>query len=383
MILMHHDDAKRLIVDLRSGHGFIKANIDLHRTFDHVIVRKSPTFGENNLDDDDDLLKSLEHVAKMENLTRLDLGDFEGNNNNVPVKGLTLVMMHAHKLETLRLDTVRMVGSDEDFGKFLKALSRHSALTQLHLVGCLFSKENPTMIQALAETLSSLKTLRVVGIVETRYSPCEYWTEKALTALLSQSSSLTALHIRAFQFLRDDHIVGMAQTLQRKKNNGVSCCCCLQELTLLSDIGDDAVLAICDMLRINQSLQILSLNRIIMNGEQGSELIADALAENSTLREIRLYFLYCVVHKLRASFLDLLVRKSNCTLEKIQGGWACSNMEFFLKLNRAGRKRLIGNKDYDGSSSSHWDWVEVMASLQDDLDALFYLLSQNPTLCCL
>jgi hypothetical protein len=352
--------AKRLYVDLRSGSGFVKANINLHRSLDHVIVRKSPTlFGESGCLEDD--LKSLECVAQMENLTRLDLVDFEGD--NLSARGLAIVMIHARKLQALRLDKVRIVGSDKDFAESVNELRRHSALTELCLVGCLPSKET-TMIQAWAEALSSLKTLQVVEIVETRFSPYESWTGTAL-ATLCQSASLTTLHIRGLRFLRDDHIVLMARTLQ--KQQGV-----LKELSLLSDIGEDAVRAICNMLRVNQSLQILSLNRI-MDGEQASE-IAEALAENSTLREIRLYFLYCVVHKLRVSFLELV--KQNCTLEKVDGGWACSNIEFFLKLNRAGRKRLMHG------SSSPWDWVEVLASQHDDLDALYYLLSQNPTLCC-
>ena len=189
-------------------------------------------------------------------------------------------------------------------------------------------------------------------------------TGKAL-ATLCQSPYLKALRVRGVRFLKDDHIILSAQAL---KTNAT-----MNELSFLCDIGGRAVEALCEMLVVNRSLQVVCLNRI-MEGKQASD-IARALSLNTTVRELHLYFRYCVIEHLRTSFLALM--QQNYTLEKLAGGWACSSLEFYLNLNRAGRKQLLGNS----IKPSPMDWIDLMATQQDDVRSLFYFLSQNPTLC--
>jgi hypothetical protein len=50
-------------------------------------------------------------------------------------------------------------------------------------------------------------------------------------------------------------------------------------------------------------------------------------------------------------------------------------MDTYLKLNRAGRKRIVGN----GKASTN-DWINMVISLKDDIDCSFILLSENPAL---
>lgn len=146
------------------------------------------------------------------------------------------------------------------------------------------------------------------------------------------------------------------------------------ELSLLCDIGKIAVDALCEMLTENRSLQAVCLNRI-MEGKQSSD-VARALACNTSVRELHLYFRNCNIDPLRTSFLGLM--EKNYTLEKLAGGWACSNLELYLKLNRAGRKRLLGSH----AKLSPSEWIDMMASQRDDVRCLFYLVSQNPGICC-
>lgn len=354
---------KRLYMDLRSGSGFAKANLNLHKDVDHVIVRKSPSYNtENNpVAEAEDCVITLEAVAALENLTKLDLVDFDGG--NLPVQGLAVVFRNAKKLNSLRIDSVRMSGTRQEFAQFVKELKGHPSLSEIHLVGCLPSRETE-MIQCMAEALASLGTLRVVEIVETRFSPYDSWSGNAL-ADICKSPTLKILRVRGVRFLRDDHIILMAKALQNHNS--------LEELSLLCDIGERAVEAICEMLRENQSLQVVCLNRI-MEGKQSAD-IARALALNTTVRELHLYFRYCVLEHLRSAFLELM--EKNYTLEKLAGGWVCSNLNLYLKLNKAGRKQLLGS-DAKPSAS---DWIDLMASQQEDVASVYYLLSQNPTLC--
>lgn len=51
-------------------------------------------------------------------------------------------------------------------------------------------------------------------------------------------------------------------------------------------------------------------------------------------------------------------------------------IEYYLKLNRLGRKDVLGNPD-----ATRAQWVEKLIALNGDVGALFYFLSMNPALC--
>ena len=53
-------------------------------------------------------------------------------------------------------------------------------------------------------------------------------------------------------------------------------------------------------------------------------------------------------------------------------------IDMFDNLNRAGRARVIDNKD-----ATEKDWVEVLEASDGDLDCLFYFLREKPSLCTL
>jgi hypothetical protein len=354
--------SSRLYIDLMSGSGFALANIALHRHADHVIVRKSSSFHSNNEISMEDEMEIFEAIATLPNLTWLDVVEVD-DGGSLPVLGLAAALRLAKNLRILRLDSVLVSGRDEDFAHLVQALKNHPSISEVHLIGCLPARETET-IQDLADALAGLKSLRVIEIVETRFSPCGAWTGRSL-ATLCESPFLKALRVRGVRFLRDPHVILLAQKLE--KNSA------LEELSLLCDIGKPALTAICRMLCVNTTLQELCLNRII-HGEQAYEL-AQALEINSTLRGLHLYFRHCVVKDIRSCFHRLMER--NYTLEKVAGGWACSNIEFFLKLNRAGRGSLLG----ESNKASPAEWVNVLATQQDCVSSLFYLLSQNPTLC--
>lgn len=408
----------RLYIDLSSGHGFALANIALHHDVDHVIVRKSPTFhvhtGAPDDDDDDNVMRdstttsteddliTLEAIGKLQYLTRLDLVDFEeytGNNRigsgSLPILGLAKLLQHAHKLTTLRLNSVHVTGSRADFDAFLQVLSTTTTLLEVvYLMDCLPARESPHL-QGMAAALSRLPTLRVVEIVETRHAPPTSWSGKAL-ATLCTSPYLETLRVRGVRWLHDHQIELLAQAIIDKSNskNNTSTCH-LKELSLLcNDMGPRAVTALCDMLRSNHSIEMLCLNRIALHGAS-AENLAHALAHNTSVRQLHLYFhlphqhacskynhdYYVSVQDLRTLFLQHCLMDKNYTLEKIVGGWACDDIHLFCKLNTAGRKRLLVSNENGNKASKH-QWVNVLASQQDDVRSLYYLLSQNPTLCC-
>eukprot|EP00797_Seminavis_robusta_P021335 Sro331_g119040.4 (164) ;mRNA; r:14272-14763 len=63
---------------------------------------------------------------------------------------------------------------------------------------------------------------------------------------------------------------------------------------------------------------------------------------------------------------------------------AWNSVQFHLKLNAAGRSRLLGQQQQNNDSmalSSNREWVHVIGNVADDLDCVFYFLSRNPSLC--
>ena len=73
------------------------------------------------------------------------------------------------------------------------------------------------------------------------------------------------------------------------------------------------------------------------------------------------------------------VLRSNYTLETLFlfDTWNLkSEIEFYTKLNRLGRNRLL--QDH---KATRQEWIDLLVQIKDDLDCLFYFLSMNPLLC--
>lgn len=60
-------------------------------------------------------------------------------------------------------------------------------------------------------------------------------------------------------------------------------------------------------------------------------------------------------------------RPDNCS-------WPDPTIDFYLKLNRAGRNKLLGG-------ATRIDWINAINANSDDVSMSFYLLSNQPQLC--
>jgi hypothetical protein len=55
--------------------------------------------------------------------------------------------------------------------------------------------------------------------------------------------------------------------------------------------------------------------------------------------------------------------------------WSHSRINMYLRLNHAGRRILL-----QGKAASRSDWLQTVLAVQDDLNAILYLVQINPTL---
>jgi hypothetical protein len=358
---------KRLLLDLRNGIGYALTRLSLlSDDVDHLVVRQSTPLFAGLRVTDEDLVDIFQAIGVLSNLRALAISDFD--EIALPAVCLVELLRNSSGLQALKLDSIRISGDRDAFDDLAAALICHPSLQEIYFSGCVPSEESMATLEPIASAIAKIQTLEVVEIVETTFPPSGAWTGVSLGELC-QSESLKVLRVRGVRFLGDQDIQLMAQALQNNK--------AMKELWILScELGFAGVgsAALARMLRVNTSLEILGLNRLCFNDQ--AIALADALKENSTLRGLHL----CLrdglssKRKIAESFAELM--EDNYVLQTMSGFYGGDQVEFYLRLNQNGRRNLLQN-----SNSSKKQWLDALCSQSDDVSALFYLLSRNPSLC--
>ena len=227
-------------------------------------------------------------------------------------------------------------------------------------------------IQAMA---SALETNTCTELLELGLGDGDHTSETwfAMANMLRVNSALTSLTMISFDGLDDDACIALANALEYNT--------CLQEFSL-SRCGLDrvmstkAALVLVKLLRSNHCLTEYSMNSIGI-GEEGLIAVAKALEQNSTLKKLNLQkFDADVTAKggLQA-LLDML--QTNVVLEHIHPSSTIDEVRlkvnFWLSLNESGLRCIELN-----SNTSIEEFLGLLASCQDELDKLYYLLITNP-----
>jgi hypothetical protein len=181
-------------------------------------------------------------------------------------------------------------------------------------------------------------------------------------------------------------------------------------------LSDECARSISDAIAVNTTLVTLSLPRCLLN-DSGLRHLVQALTVNATLKKIEVGLAKgCGVDDTSRQALQSMLER-NYQLERLVMTSAepllQDKVEYYLRLNAVGRGTLLGggggrggaaaatrhgpttasadgNDDEVGewSSSSHLDnylnraaWVEMLISVRDDLDCLYYFITMNPTIC--
>lgn len=357
---------RSMCLDLRNGVGYALTCLTLlSEEVDHLIICQSaPLFSELRVTQEE-MVDVFQAAGVLSNLKTLVLTDFE--DNALPVKCLADFIHNAQELHTLRLDSIRITGNRVDMDDLCASLMTHPSLEEIYLSGCIPADET-TILEPIARSIANIHSLKLVEIVETSFPPSGAWTGGSL-AELCRSDSLEVLRVRGIRFLMDEDILLMAKALNSNK--------AMKQLWLLScELGFQGVgpTAIAEMLRNNSSLEILGLNRLCFN--RHAMIIADALKANSSLRGLHLCLRDGLSSEVRDYYANIV--EENYALEKVSGGLigSDSQVEFFLRLNRAGRKTLLQDEN-----CAKKKWITALESQSNDVSALYYLLSRKPSLC--
>jgi len=364
---------------------------------------------------DQDLVAIFEALGELTRLQKLRV-DFVGRTLRLPVVALTTVLERVPQLQQLVLEEVRLDGSVADVEALAMALRQHPSLQLVDLHCCVPAEGLETTLDPLVTALAHVPTLTEVLLRDTRIAPRlmhnnnddeddeddddsdeegssdeedentmdqeggggggtggagsssrrPTWSGSSLVSLC-ESPSLRTLTLRDMAEIRDVHLELMATSLQHNDT--------LRELTICSpSLGERAGRAMGQVLRSNRKLQKLEIQ---LNSGEDAIPITEILQFNSSLKRLDLFFNGSISPRIREAFTEMLRR--NYVLLDLNGsvwrGQSNSEIDFYLRLNRAGRGDLLTEH------ATRAQWVDTMISQREDLSIVFSLLLMNPSIC--
>ena len=172
--------------------------------------------------------------------------------------------------------------------------------------------------------------------------------------------------------IENPHVMAMANALAQ--NNSV-------EILVLpcpaNDLSVEACAAISEALKKNNKLTTLNLPRSNLSDE-GITHLAQGLTVNKTLKKVEVGVSKTVGDTGINALMDMLDK--NYKLERMVVSSADQSIkektEYYMRLNEVGRGNLLAS-----GKATREQWVEMLITVQNDLDCLFYFISSNPTLC--
>jgi len=335
-------------------------------------------------------LKTLRfHYSSTDTLERL------------PVHLLSIALSEnagCNQLEILELNQVNLTGTVEEFNEFLSILQSHPSLSvfSFSTSGCCSSSSINALLRALSVTP---KLERVIIYSEKGQSPWGRLDSDSIAALCRSASLRELQHLVLYDstdsmtnFFMDEHTIALAQTLSMPAIDSIvqptqsTTISYLEEIMISCwPLGKAGVDALCRMIESNRTLHKLTM--VIyelgedINKEETCNIsnIATALYLNSTLQSLELHGRNEIGKWVEEAFLHVM--QSNVTLTNLElfhmnGLFLGPFLNFYLKLNRAGRGSLLQNQNISRSK-----WVDSLILVRNDVPCLFYFLSMNPLLC--
>ena len=269
-----------------------------------------------------------------------------------------------YSLETLLLDNC-LQGNNSSVVQAFSSLRANSSLKELSLEANEMTDETFARIcEAFSPGLGSIAKL------DLRYNYLGNDSARIIASLLEEDvSGLKHVNLDSNE-IEDEGLVSICRALKKNKT--------LTAIGLSSNgITNDGSIALADVLKVNSTLTWLLIDS--HDGVQdGLIAVANALKENETLKSLVFSSTLPgenVLSAIRETLRDNLVLAE---IHVFRGsvGSRDPDIDYYLKLNRAGRSKVIDRHDATES-----DWMEVLEDSDGDVDCLYYFLRANPALC--
>ena len=365
----------------------------------------------------------FEVLGAIPSLQRLCFNSRSGFDGVISVQSLIFVLSRTVRLASFAVSDLKLEGTEQDWSQFAEQLQRAVYLKSFCIIECelavpaappaaeangaggaaagaaaaavappalpfgnvssnsLSSGERNTPLDPMVMVLSILPSMEKVYLHSTRSGGLGEISSQAVGALLL-SASLKVLKIRDFE-LGADTVKAMARMLQV---NPV-----LKDLKVgtMIDFHSASASAFAAMLESNTGLECLEMGLSTMISDDCANTLARALKVNKGLKSFALtaedsgsngmMMTQKVSKSCNEAFTDML--RSNYVMENFvlfQRFPVKPEFKLFVTLNKLGRGRLLQSEETDLEQ-----WIQALATVNDDLDALFYYVSINPDLCTL
>ena len=371
----------------RASSSLEEVKLDLSRLFQHNNRNKKLRKLFKALGDLPHLKTLRFHYTSTDTLERL------------PVHLLTIALSEkggGSRLEILELNHLNLTGTVAEFDEFLSILRCHPSLQvfSFSTSGCCSSSSINALLRALSTTP---KLEKVIIYSEKGQSPWGRLEGEAIGALCRSQTLKDLQHLVLYDssdsqsnFFCDEHTIALSQALSLPHDTNnlqqANLFSCLEEVMISCwPLGKPGVQALCHMIQTNTTLQKLTMVVYELDEDNNREEtcilseIATSLYHNSTLKALELHGRNEIGKWIEEPFLIMM--QSNFSLTTLElfhsdGLFLKPFLNFYLKLNRAGRGMLLQN-----ANATRSQWVDSLIHVNNDISCLFYFISMNPLLC--
>ncbi|CAB9498442.1 expressed unknown protein [Seminavis robusta] len=360
----------------------------------------------------DDILRSMGRLPALKTLQFTSPPHGKGI---LPVRVLIPILEETTQLQTLVLHDLMLAGTQQDFDQLAQQVQRLWYLrcftldqVQVHVQVASTPASNKTFItsntnsttqdraslDALLLSLSMLPSLRVLNLTAPKQHQAAVFSPSAFSAIFL-SSSILSLNVQRWDWHDDQYLTSMAQLLQANKT--------LQALTLgpIPKMTPRVAKSLASALQDNSTLAHLEIILSHMISDDCAVPIAQALhsshhssgqsrgrpagLQSFTLSGQRLGR---VSKACQRAFTTMM--EHNYSLHKIllfRKSVLQPTLQFYTRLNALGRQSLLrltdGGETKTKKSDPEGTWMQALAHplVTNDLNAIYYFLSSNPSLC--
>lgn len=341
----------------------------------------------------DQLLQMLEGVSHLVGLQQLQIWC-----STLPVGTFAKLLQRADTLQIIFLFHVKLDGSQEDFNDFGNAIRHHPGLQELRFGGFEMIRD-AISFDCVVEALGEAEKMQIVTLQLMNGNRNNRFSGAALVKLMS-STTIQCLYLTRLG-LGPEHYDAVMHAIQTNKSirvldlfsNNIENDQLLQIVNVISgneilemvvlpglddnEFNDECSTAVSEMVKFNSSLISLYMPCSKFT-DVGLVQLAESLSVNTTLKKVEI----AVSNKIGQVGIAALTKMldKNYELERLvvdsKEKSIKGKIEYYMRLNAVGRGPLINS-----GQANRVEWVNMLVSVCDDLDCLFYFISMNPTLC--
>jgi hypothetical protein len=359
----------------------LQTQLKRNNILESVAIYMDDSFDPQEIISLDEYTSVLEDIGRLPRLKKLFIGSSSMSKGHMPVQVLTTLMKFATILETLTITDLDVTGSSEEFDLLALQVQRLWYLRYFSMKECQLSLQIPSTssvcpLDPLLLSLTVLPSLNTLHLVNKEDCLTRLCSPSAISSIFF-STSIRRVKLQNLG-LSDEHLISLACVLQRNEDLR------WLEMGPFQHLKPVAAHALSQALRSNIRLSHLELIVSQMIQDESATLIANALQVNRGLRK----FALTGSSKIRLGRLSKTCRTS--FLEAAQWNYQLNELtvfrkstfkkafERYIQLNALGLGSLLLN-----NQATCEDWIQRLASpgVGQDVDAIFYFLSQNPSLC--